>query len=97
MLALEMPSTGNRHCADCVGAQGTGTVPTVSVHFRSLSAKFASTAGFKCVEALGRIIIRGPYPPSNAIIYNILWRPSLPCPPLNPALFARLTVVSRDQ
>ena len=24
---------------------------------------------FKCVEALGRIIIRGPYPPSNAIIY----------------------------
>ena len=26
-------------------------------------------AGFKCVEALGRIIIRGRYPPSNAIIY----------------------------
>ena len=26
-------------------------------------------AGFKCVEALGRIIIRGPIPPSNAIIY----------------------------
>ena len=26
-------------------------------------------AGFRCVEALGRIIIRGPYPPSNAIIY----------------------------
>jgi len=26
-------------------------------------------AGFKCVEALARIIIRGPYPPSNAIIY----------------------------
>jgi len=26
-------------------------------------------AGFKCVEALGRIIIRGTYPPSNAIIY----------------------------
>jgi len=26
-------------------------------------------AGFKCVEALGRIIIRGPYPLSNAIIY----------------------------
>jgi len=25
-------------------------------------------AGFKCVEALGRIIIRGPYPPSNAMI-----------------------------
>jgi len=26
--------------------------------------------GFKCVEALGRIIIRGaPYPPSDAIIY----------------------------
>jgi len=67
MLALEMPSRGNRHCADCVGAQGTGTVPTV--YFRSLSPKFASTAGFKCVEALGKIIIRGPYPPSNAIIY----------------------------
>jgi len=29
----------------------------------------AARAGFKCVEALGRIIIRGPYPPSNAIIY----------------------------
>jgi len=28
-----------------------------------------SRAAFKCVEALGRIIIRGPYPPSNAIIY----------------------------
>jgi len=26
-------------------------------------------AGFKYVEALGRIIIGGPYPPSNAIIY----------------------------
>ena len=26
-------------------------------------------AGFKCVETLDRIIIRGPYPPSNAIIY----------------------------
>ena len=26
-------------------------------------------AGFKCVEALGRIIIRGLYLPSNAIIY----------------------------
>ena len=26
-------------------------------------------AGFKCVEALGRIIIRGAYPPSSAIIY----------------------------
>jgi len=26
-------------------------------------------AGIKCVEALGRIIIRDPYPPSNAIIY----------------------------
>ena len=28
-----------------------------------------SRAGFECVEALGRIIIIGPYPPSNAIIY----------------------------
>ena len=26
-------------------------------------------ARFKCVEALGKIIIRGPYPLSNAIIY----------------------------
>ena len=26
-------------------------------------------AGFKCVEALGRIITRGHYPPSNAVIY----------------------------
>ena len=31
-----------------------------------------SRAGFKCVEALGRIIIRGPYPPSNDIIYTHL-------------------------
>ena len=30
---------------------------------------YSLRAGFKCVEALGRIIIRGPYPPSNAIIY----------------------------
>ena len=29
-------------------------------------------AGFKCVEALGRIVIRGPYPASNAIIYTHL-------------------------
>jgi len=28
------------------------------------------SAGFKYVEALGRIIIGGPYPPSNAIIYT---------------------------
>jgi len=28
-----------------------------------------SSAGFKYMEALGRIIIGGPYPPSNAIIY----------------------------
>ena len=37
----------------------TGRVPRVGLY----------RAGFKCVEALGRIIIRGPYPPSNAIIY----------------------------
>ena len=31
---------------------------------------FQFRAAFKCVEALGRINIRGtPYPPSNAIIY----------------------------
>jgi len=29
-------------------------------------------AGFKCVEALGRIIIRGPYPPSNGPSYTHL-------------------------
>jgi len=36
------------------------------------SGRYADTpvrAGFKCVKALGRIIIRGPYPSSNAIIY----------------------------
>jgi len=27
------------------------------------------SAGLKYVEALGRIIIGGPYPPSNAIMY----------------------------
>ena len=31
--------------------------------------KIRTRARFKCVEALGRIIIRGPYTPSNAIIY----------------------------
>jgi len=31
----------------------------------------AFSAGFKYVEALGRIIIGGPYPASNAIIYNL--------------------------
>jgi len=33
------------------------------------SVNSPAQGGFKCVEALGRIIIRGPYPPSNAIIY----------------------------
>jgi len=33
---------------------------------------FLFRAGFKCVEALGMIIIRGPYPPSNALIYTQL-------------------------
>ena len=33
------------------------------IHFVPIRARF------KRVEALGRIIIRGPYPPSNAIIY----------------------------
>ena len=32
-----------------------------------------SRARFKCVGALGRIIIRGPYPPSNATIYMHIW------------------------
>jgi len=32
------------------------------------TVKIASV-GFKYVEALGRVIIEGPYPPSNAIIY----------------------------
>ena len=31
ILALEMASPGNQHCADCIG-----TVPIVSAHFRSL-------------------------------------------------------------
>ena len=37
--------------------------------YGSVTGAGVSGAGFKCVEALGRIIIRGPYPPSNAIIY----------------------------
>ena len=41
-------------CCPHVGATGTPLRPR---------------AGFKCVEALGRIIIRGHYPPSNGIIY----------------------------
>jgi len=28
-------------------------------------------ARFKCVEALDRIIIRSPYPPSNAILHAL--------------------------
>jgi len=37
--------------------------------YGSVTGAGVSGAGFMCVEALGRIIIRGPYPPSNAIIY----------------------------
>jgi len=33
------------------------------------SVSFLDSAGFKYVKALGRIIIGGSYPPSNAIIY----------------------------
>jgi len=35
----------------------------------SLGRDVHDRAGFKYAEALGSIIIRGPYPPSNAIIY----------------------------
>jgi len=39
-------------------------------HVRQTGTVITIGAGFKCVEALSRIIIRGaPYPPSNAIIY----------------------------
>jgi len=34
-----------------------------------ISHRYKPSARFKYVEALGRIIIGGPYPPSNAIIY----------------------------
>jgi len=37
--------------------------------FRDTPSRRRVRVGFKCVEAMGRIIIRGPYPPSNAIIY----------------------------
>jgi len=41
-----------------------------SLQPRAAAAFAAYTrAGFKCVEALSRIIIRRPYPPSNAIIH----------------------------
>jgi len=49
-----------------------GRTPTSGpshVIYSHLFGTHAHRAGFKCVEALGRIIIRGPYPPSNAIIY----------------------------
>jgi len=36
---------------------------------RRAAAAVFRAAGFTCVEALGKILIRGPYPPSNAIIY----------------------------
>ena len=47
------------------------------VHFPEICEKMRqhakyARAVFKCVEALGRIIIRGPYPPLNAIIYMLL-------------------------
>ena len=49
------------------------TFPVAGQHCRLASTKLyclaTDRAGFKCVEALGRIIIRGPYPPSNATIY----------------------------
>ena len=38
-------------------------------YFKTFDSIQLRRAGFKCVEARGRIIIRGPYPPSNAIIY----------------------------
>ena len=44
------------------------------VHFPEICEKMRqhakyARAVFKCVEALGRIIIRGSYPPSNPIVY----------------------------
>jgi len=39
------------------------------LHSGALLDSKTLSAGFKYVEALGRIIIRGPYPPSNVIIY----------------------------
>ena len=46
------------------------TVSEGCYQYRCLvNARVSDRTGFVCVEALGRIIIRGPYPPSNAIIY----------------------------
>ena len=42
---------------------------TVRLSCRRYIERSVTSAGFKRVEALGRIVVRGPYPPSNAIIY----------------------------
>jgi len=41
----------------------------ISIDLPGKTAGQYPRAGFKCVEALGRIITGGPYPLSNAIIY----------------------------
>jgi len=48
-------------------AVGSALVSIKEFTRRMAMARFS--AGFKYVKALGRIIIGGPYPPSNAIIY----------------------------
>ena len=48
--------------------QTTLQLSTLIVH-NFLAVSLLASAWFQCVEALDRIIIRGPYPPSDAIIY----------------------------
>ena len=67
-----------RYCATDEASVVHGSANTSRVVFSFVTARrydsavfavIVFRAGFLCVEALGRIIIRGPYPSSNAIIY----------------------------
>ena len=54
---------GSRRQLAGIESQGQKSMQNIVLHDSN------ARAGFKCVEALGRIIIRGPHPPLNAIIY----------------------------
>jgi len=67
-------NVGSQVCAS-PGLRSSTSPPYPACVRNALSVRRYAThgptdsAGFKCVDALGRIIIRGPYPLSNDIIY----------------------------
>jgi len=55
ILALEMASPGNRHCANCIGTRKT-FVPyefTASTHVGDLTASYAER---KCADTTGTVL-----------------------------------------